>query len=381
MSDIKKYDVGIKTLSPVHIGSGESYNASEYVSGKAKGKNGNIIPIFKRINLSKYFLSLNDNKKDDLISSLSNSDFSLKSFDNKIPNDFKIYTSYNLCKEQIRPNQEIEENIKTLNELYIPGSSLKGAIKSALLYNSISKENIPEIIENVIRNNRVNRWDYENFINDIFSSKSNRNKAQGSIMKFMQVADSNTIKVPAVYDVVSVMANDMGQNQLYRRGTVVRSFLESIQPNKNFKTTLTTNFNDRTYSKLKLNNKSKFLDISYIKKSIYNLSKAYIDYEIEFANNYGISYLTKFYKNIKDKNTLDTPLLKIGAGSGFLATTIALKIKEYDYYDFIGDYFDKVRKVTRGNTYSFEYPKSRKVTSRGGNPLGWVQLTFEEKYE
>ena len=71
MSDIKKYKIDIKTLSPVHIGSGESYTAAEYVSGKAKGKNGSI-PIFKRINLSKYFLSLDDDKKDDLIINLSN---------------------------------------------------------------------------------------------------------------------------------------------------------------------------------------------------------------------------------------------------------------------------------------------------------------------
>lgn len=376
MSDIKKYDVGIKTLSPVHIGSGESYNASEYVSGKAKGKNG-ILPTFKRINLSKFFLSLDDDKKDDLINSLSEPNFSLKSFNDKIPNDFRIYTSYDRCKEKIRPNQEIEENIKTLNEIYIPGSSLKGAIKSALLFNSISQDDIPRIINDVIKGNRVNRGGYENFINDIFSSNSFRNKAQGSIMKFMQVADSNTTKIPAVYDVVSVMANDMGKNQLYKRGTIVRSFLETIPPNKKLKTKLTTNFNDKTYSRLNLSGKNKFLNINYIKKSIYNFSKAYIDHEIEFANEYGINYLSKFYDDIKDKNTLVSPLLKIGAGSGFLATTIALRIKEYDEFGF-GDYFEKVRKSTLRKSYDFEYPKSRKIISKGGKPLGWVQLTFEE---
>lgn len=376
MSDIKKYKIDIKTLSPVHIGSGESYTAAEYVSGKAKGKNGSI-PIFKRINLSKYFLSLDDDKKDDLISNLSNQNFSLKSFDDKISNDFKVYLSYDRCKEEIKPNQEIEENIKTLNELYIPGSSLKGAIKSALLYNSISRNDVPKIVRDVINKGRVNRWDYERFINDIFSSDTLRNKAQGSIMKFMQIADSNTAKVPAVYDVVSVMANERGQNQLYKRGTIVRSFLETIPPNKKLETTLTTNFNDETYAHLNLRGKNKFLDISHIKKSIYKFSKAYIDYELEFSKKYRINYLEKFYKSIKDKNTIDTPLLKIGAGSGFLATTIALKIKEYDEYEF-EDYFERVRNATRGKSYSFEYPKSRKVISEGGKPLGWIQFAFEE---
>lgn len=375
MSDIKKYKIDIKTLSPVHIGSGESYTAAEYVSVNKNGKK-DPIPIFKRINLSKYFLSLDDDKKDDFINNLSNQNFSLKSFDDKISDNFKVYLSYDKCKEKIRPNQEIEENIKTLNELYIPGSSLKGAIKSALLYNSISRDDVPEIISDVVKGKRVNRWDYERFINDIFSSNTFRNKAQGSIMKFMQIADSNTTKFPHVYDVVSVMANDRGKNQFYKRGTVVRSFLETIPPNKKLETTLTTNFNDKTYARLNLRGKNKFLDISYIKKSIYKFSKAYIDHELEFSKKYRINYLEKFYKSIKDKNTIDTPLLKIGAGSGFLATTIALKIKEYDEYEF-EDYFERVRNTIRGS-YSFEYPKSRKVISKGGKPLGWVQLTFEE---
>ena len=55
----------IKVLSPVHIGSGEKYTASEYVNSKAKTKKGTVLKTINRIDISKYFLSLDDNKKDD----------------------------------------------------------------------------------------------------------------------------------------------------------------------------------------------------------------------------------------------------------------------------------------------------------------------------
>ena len=378
MSDIKKFNVEIKTISPIHIGSGESYGASEFVPGKAKGQNGPVDTI-KRINLSKYYLSLNDDKKDDLINSLTTQNFDLNSFDGKISNDFKVYTSYDRCKEHIKPNQEIEENIKTLNQLYIPGSSLKGAIKTAILYNSITGRDIRKIDDIMFTNRRTGKKKIgrdNKILDNIFSSDSFKNKAQGSIMKFMQVADSSTTKVPAVYDVISVMATDNYSKQFYKRhGTTVRSYLECIRPNLKLKTTIATNYNENTYKRLGLGDKDKLIDIDFIKKAIYDLSNAFIDYEIEFSEKYGITYLEKFYNNLKSENTIDSPLLKVGAGSGFLATTIGLKIKEYDENEF-ENYFEKVRQAANGHNYPFEYPKSRKIVAKGAKPLGWVKLTF-----
>ena len=73
--------------------------------------------------------------------------------------------------------------------------------------------------------------------------------------------------------------------------------------------------------------------------------------------------------DIYKKNTVDAPLLKIGAGSGLMATSIAMKLKEYDPASF-----DRVRKSFR-RSYDFEFPKSRKVTKQG-KPFGWVKLEF-----
>ena len=52
--------------------------------------------------------------------------------------------------------------------------------------------------------------------------------------------------------------------------------------------------------------------------------------------------------------------------------------RNYKNVDDIKSLFDNIRDGTRGKTYDYSFPKSRKITMTGGNPLGWIQLSFEE---
>lgn len=369
----------VQVLSPVHIGSGERYTASEYIPSKAKTKKGNILNIIKRIDVSNYFLSLDDDKKDDFLADLSNPNFDLKSFDKKIPNEYTKYRAINKSKKEIVPTQEITEAIKTLNELYIPGSSIKGAIRSAILYYELDDDLISNISRFVINNQgRVNRRNYTKWMNDIFTSNKAPTPAQGDIMKFLQVSDSTTIKSPTIYDVATVMASfRIGHNEFYSRNKRTHeptlSFLETIARGNNLTFELNNNYDYEVFRKLGLENKKHLIDFDNIKKSIFIFSKALINHEIEFAQDYDINYLEKFYRNIEKQNSIDSPLLKVGAGSGFLSTTVGLKIKKYDER-----LYDKIADGTRGKNYDYAYPKSRKITQTGGLPLGWVKLSFEE---
>ena len=376
--------VSLEVKSPVHIGSGEKYTASEYVKSKGKTKKGNILNIIKRIDVSNYFMSLDDDKKDEFLADLSNPNFNLRDFDKKIPNTYMRYRSINKSKTDIAPTQEITEAIKTLNELYISGTSLKGAIKSAILYHELDDEMIYEISGNVLNNSgRVDRRAYEKFMDSIFTSKkvqmrSRVQPAQKNIMKFLQVSDSTSIKSPTIYDVATVMASfRMGHNEFYSRNKRTHeptlSYLETIQKGNKLSFNIQNNYDSKVFAKLGLEDKKHLIDIKNIKKSIFVFSKSLISNEIEFAEDYNISYLEKFYRNLESENTLDSPVLKIGAGSGFLSTTVGLKIKKYDE-----NLFDKIRSGTRGKTYDYEFPKSRKITQIGGMPLGWVKLSFEE---
>ena len=368
-----RHDFTLKTITPVHVGSGDEYTALEYIKSKLKTKSDKKIKVIKRIDIERYYSSLDEDKKDEFIANLSDGEFKLGDYDKNIK--FSKYLAFDKCKDQPSTKQEIKEHVRTSKEFFIPGSSIKGAIKTALLYNTIDEKNIPKIIDSVISRGRVDRWKYDDFMKSIFSSFKG-NPAQTSIMRFIIVADSSSINNPSVYDVISVMAKEYGKHQFYSRGrNVVRSFIETIDRNKELKSSLTLNHDSNIINRLKLNDKEKLLDLNYIKRSIYNFSRDYINQELEFSEEYGISYLNNFYKRIEQMNTPEAPLLKIGAGSGFLATTINLKVKKYDD-EWGTNYYNEVRETLK-HTYEFEFPKSRKILPSIGQPLGWTQLNFD----
>ena len=74
-------------------------------------------------------------------------------------------------------------------------------------------------------------------------------------------------------------------------------------------------------------------------------------------------------------NTEETPLLRIGAGSGLMGTSLALKIWDYD-----PNVFRVLFKKTDGSVY----PRTRRLVISQekpeveGVPLGWVQLDIKE---
>ena len=375
MSEV--FNCEAKVLSPIHIGSGEKYFASEYVKAKVKTKK-TILNTIKRMDVSRYYMSLDEDKKDDILRDLSNPNFDLGSFDKKISNNYMIYRAINKSKSNISPNQEITESIKIFDQPYVPGSSIKGAIKSAILYGLIDEECIDFISSNVIGdNNNVQKWEYNNLIKKIFSTKSIRNPAQGDVMKFLQVTDSSSIKFPYIYDILTVMAAfRKGHHEYYCRNKNTRaptlSFLETIPKGSRLSFDIINGYSELVHKKV-FENKIDLIDIDNVKKSIFIFSRSLINNELEFADDYGIDSLYKFYSKIEKMNSMENPLLKIGAGSGYLATTVNLKIKKFDPY-----LYDKIADGTRGTNYDYEFPKSRKITKNGGNPLGWVQLSFKE---
>ena len=362
----ESYDLHLTTLSPIHIGSGNTYGASEFVRAKAKSK-GEVVKITKRINLSKYYSSLSDDKKDKFLASLTNSNFELAQFDKKIKKDFVRYQCFDNSKADFI--NEIQEHIKTSDKVYIPGSSIKGAIRTAIFYDLLTEDDIEHIGRRVSNKRWENKKLDDGLLNKYFAGSGN--PAQYNIFRFMQIADTTATNLPKVEQVLAVMAsNGRRKNQFYsRNGNLVRSYLETIGANKKFKSRLTTTFDKDFYRRLQLGGKSEILDLDYLKRVLFNFSQDLIDYELEFADNYDISYLTKFYTNLNKKNTKDAPLLKIGAGSGLMATSIGMKVKEYNPAAF-----EKIRNSFKGS-YPFEFPKSRKVT-KAGKPFGWVKLEF-----
>lgn len=345
-------DFKIKTITPVHIGTGDNFRSSEYFMS-THNINNKEYSTFDRIDLIKYFNSLNQKGQDKFSKDLLNPKYNLPRVDSK----FTRYFAFNKCKVNPNPGNEIYENIKVMDKPYIPGSSIKGAIENALLYNSLSLEEI----ERMFNRGRVN----DHVIKRFFSPSGN---PQDSIMRFLQVSDSTPSVRPYIYDISTIKVD--------RRGTSknqMKLYFETILSN-GLSATLTTNYDSKFYKKLNLDNKSYLLDLDYIKESLYNFANDYMEFEIDFSEQYGIERSKNFYRLWKKKNSIDSPLIRLGSTTGLFSSGVIFKVK---MYDSIG-HFNDLKKLIKGRKARFDFPITRRVVNESQNPTGWAQLSFSE---
>jgi len=347
----------LKVITPVHIGNGTTYGPQEFYTGKAK-LSGKIIDIFRRVDVSKLYSELDDETREEFIDHLSTQDFRLDSMEKfkKPAKEAARYGGY--LKTGESEINEVREHIKTSDEIYIPGSSIKGSIRTALLYEHLRDSDLDRISDAVRRG--LYR-DLNNIINSFFSSDP-RDTAKKSIMRFLEVTDTNTFKNPALHKIRVLAVTDRSYN--YKRFPVYLEFMP-----RGVKLAFEMNF---TYSERykDLRNKSELVDPEKIRESLYSFSRDYIEHEQDFASKYDIDFLEGIYRKLEKMNSPESPLMRIGQGSGFLATTIGLRFKEEDYSTY-----ESIRKLTRGRSYNYEFPKTRKLVD-GRIPPGWVKVIF-----
>lgn len=140
----KCYTLTIKTLSPVHIASGNTINKLEYVYSKES----KTVYIMDMIKLSDFLMKRK--LMDVFIDRVQSGDklFSLSSFfSDKVisESEYKQYSAYSYKNDNISvtPNQmEISGFVKDAYGCpYIPGSSIKGALRTAIAYEQIMDKN------------------------------------------------------------------------------------------------------------------------------------------------------------------------------------------------------------------------------------------------
>ena len=126
--------------------------------------------------------------------------------------------------------------------------------------------------------------------------------------------------------------------------------------------------------------KTEMLELKNIKTAIYNFTNDLIQHEIQFCKDNKLFDLKKFYENLD--NNEDEPLLKIGHGSGFLATTIGLKIKDKnpDLFKEIKEFINENKKrKNEEKDINKDFPIMRTVLeSEKDGTLGWVKLKFKD---
>lgn len=351
----------LETISPVHIGSGDTYSSAEFLSM------GNTI---HRMEINKIYNLLSEKEREVFVEYLEDQYFRLDNFfrgkNLSIP-ESKLYS----LERKGQVPREIKEHVKTGIKGYLPGSSLKGAIKTAVLNAFMDKkkiEKIGEIFDN--RDFKKRNWELQKFVDDIFSS-GGKQSSYSDFMRFVQISDFLPVNRLCVSEVKSLEVDDRinGWYWYQRNGKIVQTFLETIGIGEKLEGEIHFTYNDDVHHSLGLKGNVEILNMEEIKYFIYNFSAELIKHEISFAKKYNINFLLDFYRKLMKLNTPESPVIKLGHGVGYLGTTVGLEIKKYDH-----EVFEQVRKSLRGRSYEFEYPKTRRIAIEENVPMGWCKI-------
>lgn len=351
----------LETISPVHIGSGDNYSSAEFLSI------GNTI---HRMDINRIYKLLNEKEREKFIDYLEDQQFKLDDFFRGRNLSIAESKLYSLERKGQVP-KEIKEHIKTGINGYLPGSSLKGAIKTAIMNTFMDERKIQKIGE-IFDNPDARRrnWEIQRFMEGIFST-GRKQSSYSDFMRFVQMSDFMPINKLFVSEVKSLEV-DGNINRWYwyqRNGKVVQSFLETIGMGEKLEGEIHFTYNDDVHRSLELKGREDILNLEEIRYFIFNFSAEIIKHEISFSKKYNIDFLLDFYRKLMKLNTPESPVIKLGHGVGYLGTTVGLEIKKQD-----DEIFQQVRKSLRGRSYEFEYPKTRRIAIEENVPMGWCKI-------
>ncbi|MEM3383581.1 MAG: type III-A CRISPR-associated RAMP protein Csm5 [Nitrososphaerales archaeon] len=363
---IETHKYVIETISPIHIGSGEKLLRTDYV-------------IYDRrlyaINMDRLIGSLKAEQVETFSKIIQKGDLSLAlRFLNIKPSEYNKYAKY-IIPCGFQPGKELRSHIKDIEfKPYIPGSSIKGAIRTAICYNLfVIQEKRKRLIQEVFKRSRSEKV-ISDFVESIFGSEDGKHSPHHDIMKFLRISDSESLNSNSM-EVQEI-------NVINRKSpSGIRMYAEVIKPG--FKTSgkliIDKLLYQETYSKYidEFPNYKIPTNIDTITSYTNKFASSLIDKELDFARKYGIDLLQDFYLDLKqnhlEKLNKNQFLLRIGWGGGYLSTTLGLLLEgERQLFERIRSYLPK----TFREPFS---PMSRRLIIQQNFfiPLGWVKITIE----
>lgn len=302
---IKRYKIKLKTLSPVFIGSGKEINKKEYVYYRNSQEvyipdmNRLFHDILKR-NLDNEYQQYLMSENMPLLNWLKSVGYS----DSEIKKLCNIHMDCSDALENLNRPIAIQQFVRDAYGLpYIPGSSLKGAIRTCLLAEDIMKnpEKYDRVRRNVINADPIyNGRPVRKFLsreikqaeslcfNNLNCKDGKREDVLNDEMKGVIISDSKPLKYK---DLTLCQKVDIGLNGGKNALNILRESL---------RTGVTIEF-----------------DLS-IDTKIVSLTKADIEQAVQnFYNMYKKVYVDKFIKTTAEKNTI-----YLGGGCGYGTKTV-----------------------------------------------------------
>jgi len=328
--------IKLTTLTPVFIGSGEIASPVEYVSINENGEiteklskflcKIQIEKLLKDASFTPFFeLFIKYAPQQRYIGSfLKNSPFE-KSFKSLL---LKYVSSKIPISESAEGKNPININlfVKSARRVYIPGSSLKGSILSAVIYHILTKKKITQFEK------------FDDILKEVIedSSKIKNNK----FSRWLNVIDSD-LKEPEECLEISYVEVTGGR----RKG--IPLLYETLKPNMVFFSEIKTSVN-----------------------SFYPFGNFTVEEILKIAD----EFYRKIYKKFNYSFSIPEEgyLLRIGQGSSVLSTSLLIPAEELG----ISQYSIKRRNLPP--LKPGELPRTQKLVG-GRVPMGWVSVNIEDK--
>lgn len=376
----------LETITPVHIGSGELLNHIDgcYVNG-----------MWYHIDLDKVIEHPNTDVNK-LTSEMSRRGFRWNQFLSQNHMDAEELSDYSLPCTQSPEEVDIREAIKSIgNRPYIPGSSLKGALRNLLLAHILgdneenykkSQHQLELLINQKTQGNPRGEQPAQQIEKIAFGKNPNHD-----LLRTLQVSDTE----PLLSDVLEIgtawTVTINSNNRLVKkinRGTEYKNFVQQIKTSQTLTFTIKIDdllFREREKEQLGFTD-FQLKSLQEIPEICHYLTAQYLHSEQDFLKFYKLPEIAKFYDKLTKihKNLSDEEfLMQIGWGTGYNAKTVTELFTNdaelpVDWMDLRERFRLGESRSTRGEYDEHEFPKTRRILYRGQNPispLGWVKIS------
>lgn len=407
----------IKTLSPLHIGNGEKYNGLSYVEDIFSNPKKVFIVDFDRI---KKLLNQKDLESfmDWIVSEDHPSWFKFCKFGLNKPqlqNEFKKVATYTLNNYSTEKSlRDIDCFIKQNNKPYIPGTEIKGAIRTAVLYTLLNKDSylwsnksdwsnnaerkVNALIEDIIgfgkkHASNITKVGNKRLERDMREEKRIKENILGKEMKSIQQNLQENIlrsvnNTDAKYDILKLLHisdTELKDSNIclfvsnlkvegINRGFPL--FQELCKKDQIFNCQGFKLDNNKTIlNKLGFSDEQKWVvsDTKNLFQCCHEFSNRLLKEEIDYFAKLNLNKIVTKLKNIEQQNKPDSPVIRIGKNEGYLSLTMGLLVKDKDK-----NLYDKVLcHATKNTSYTSNFPKTRKVVNLENGDVdtcGWVKL-------
>ncbi|NLV89801.1 MAG: type III-A CRISPR-associated RAMP protein Csm5 [Tissierellia bacterium] len=366
----------LKVLSPVHIHSGEVLKAMTYMVKDDKVLIFNEIDVIKSVKESEL---LNDELLRSFATTASKRKEYYKTLDyyiNKGIIEEAVAEKYkDIVENHVNDlsGQEIYRTMINILGPYIPGSTLKGLVRTAIIYDCLLKKGI-DYLKGAVRylNSRNGRgFSVDDYIlYEILDNGKMKKNIYQDPFKFMGIKDINMVEKR-----LGVYKETIFNITKFQPGNVIEA-IEAGDYSEEF------DFEIRVNEKLANSYNTdiiKYFKEEELLRVLHQYSKDIIQEEIEYFKKYkhpslNTKEIVESLELMQDKNSIETPVIRIGKGKGYKSNTVGLAIKKMDK-DY---YLKEIKNIANPYKYdnNYEFPKTRKFVSSQLSPklLGFAIL-------